>query len=76
MEVFVYDTAQRRVKENYENRVRQLEAQLARAKRDAANPADETLTPRILRVVKRGPRYVARRTKAIMQRRSAKWLKR
>ena len=76
MEVLVYDTAQRRVKENYENRVRQLEAQLARAKREAANPAVETLTPRILRVVKRGPRYVARRTKAIMQRRSAKWLKR
>lgn len=61
--VLALDTAKADVKSDYEGRLRELESQLARMRRKAANQANgNTDGSRILKTAKRGPIYLARRT--------------
>ena len=68
--VVVRDTAKTDVKADYESRLRDLELQLARAKRNAANHAGSiTGGAGVLRAVKKGPGYIARRAAQLLRQR-------
>lgn len=60
--VLVRDTAKVDVKTDYEQRLRELESQLARARRNAANqPNGGTDAGRVFKAAKKGPGYMVRR---------------
>ena len=60
--VLARDTAKADVKADYEGRLRELESQLARMKRKAANQANGNMdSARILNTAKKGPSYLVRR---------------
>lgn len=68
--VLVRDTANAEVKADYERRLRDLESQLARAKRSAANqPGRNTQRRGVLRTVRKGPAFLTRRAARFLRQR-------